>query len=267
MDIGDQQSLENSLSTFSGHMSNIAQIMKNATRHSIVLLDEIGSGTEPNEGAALAIAIMESIYRSGALMIATTHYGEIKQFAVDHQDFETAAMAFDAKTLTPKYRLLTNAVGDSNAFWIAEKMAIPADVVQTAKEYLKHKTYSFEKEPFEKGKKQPPQQEAKINLIFQKGDLVFSTEHNQRGLFYEYLEQGQAEISIEKHFLLLPHVACNSSQSERCSIPQVMILISYSLSLRSASLLEILNEDLKSAEAVTKSSARTANLSTRGLID
>lgn len=203
MDIGDQQSLENSLSTFSGHMSNIAQIMKNATRHSIVLLDEIGSGTEPNEGAALAIAIMESIYRSGALMIATTHYGEIKQFAVDHQDFETAAMAFDAKTLTPKYRLLTNAVGDSNAFWIAEKMAIPADVVQTAKEYLKHKTYSFEKQLFEKGKKQPPQQEAKIDLIFQKGDLVFSTEHNQRGLFYEYLEQGQAKISIEKHFFVV----------------------------------------------------------------
>ncbi len=72
-----------------------------------------------------------------------------KQFAVDHQDFETAAMAFDAKT-TPKYRLLTNAVGDSNAFWIAEKMAIPVDVVQTAKEYLKHKTYSFEKQPFER---------------------------------------------------------------------------------------------------------------------
>ncbi len=173
MDIGDQQSLENSLSTFSGHMSNIAQIMTNAGRNSIVLLDEIGSGTEPNEGAALAIAIMESIYRSGALMIATTHYGEIKQFALDHQDFETAAMAFDAKTLTPKYRLLTNAVGDSNAFWIAEKMAIPAEVVQTAKEYLKDKSYSFEKQAFVSTRKRTDPQEVKPEHIFQKGDQVF----------------------------------------------------------------------------------------------
>jgi dsDNA-specific endonuclease/ATPase MutS2 len=198
MDIGDQQSLENSLSTFSGHMSNIAQIMTNASRNSIVLLDEIGSGTEPNEGAALAIAIMESIYRSGALMIATTHYGEIKQFALDHQDFETAAMAFDAKTLTPKYRLLTNAVGESNAFWIAEKMAIPAEVVQTAKDYLKNKSYSFEKQPFETSRKRTDPQETKSEHIFQKGDQVFSAEHEKRGVFYEYLEQGQAKIYIEK---------------------------------------------------------------------
>ncbi|MFZ4852772.1 endonuclease MutS2 [Enterococcus entomosocium] len=198
MDIGDQQSLENSLSTFSGHMSNIAQIMTNASRNSIVLLDEIGSGTEPNEGAALAIAIMESIYRSGALMIATTHYGEIKQFALDHQDFETAAMAFDAKTLTPKYRLLTNAVGESNAFWISEKMAIPAEVVQTAKDYLKNKSYSFEKQPFETSRKRTDPQETKSEHIFQKGDQVFSAEHEKRGVFYEYLEQGQAKIYIEK---------------------------------------------------------------------
>lgn len=197
MDIGDQQSLENSLSTFSGHMSNIAQIMTNASRNSIVLLDEIGSGTEPNEGASLAIAIMESIYRSGALMIATTHYGEIKQFALDHQDFETAAMAFDAKTLTPKYRLLTNAVGESNAFWIAEKMAIPAEVVQTAKDYLKNKSYSFEKQPFETSRKRTDPRKQSLSTFF-KGDQVFSAEHEKRGVFYEYLEQGQAKIYIEK---------------------------------------------------------------------
>ena len=99
MDIGDQQSLANALSTFSGHMNNIAQIVKHASRQSIVLLDEIGSGTEPNEGAALAIAIMEAIYHSGALLIATTHHGEIKQFAIDHQDFHTAAMAFDPENI------------------------------------------------------------------------------------------------------------------------------------------------------------------------
>lgn len=105
VDVGDHQNLENALSTFSGHMQNIAAILKKIKRNTLVLLDEIGSGTEPNEGAALAIAIMESMYEQGALIIATTHYGEIKKFAGDHEDFVPAAMAFDREALRPKYQL------------------------------------------------------------------------------------------------------------------------------------------------------------------
>ena len=101
VDVGDQQDLANALSTFSGHMQNIAQILNKVGRNTLVLLDEIGSGTEPTEGAALAIAIMSAMYEKGALMVATTHYGEIKEFAERHEDFVPAAMAL-TESLTTK---------------------------------------------------------------------------------------------------------------------------------------------------------------------
>ena len=201
MDIGDQQSLANALSTFSGHMNNIAQIVKHASRQSIVLLDEIGSGTEPNEGAALAIAIMEAIYHSGALLIATTHYGEIKQFAIDHQDFHTAAMAFDPETLTPKYRLLSDAVGTSNAFWIAEKMSVSKEIVAKAQRYLETKQYPTEKAVF-KGIQKERQQVSVATL--KKGDRISYTETNQTGLFYAYLESNQAQILLDESLVIVP---------------------------------------------------------------
>ncbi|OTN76587.1 hypothetical protein A5886_001664 [Enterococcus sp. 8G7_MSG3316] len=195
MDIGDQQSLANALSTFSGHMANIAEILAGNQRHSIVLLDEIGSGTEPNEGTALAIAIMDALYRSGALLIATTHYGEIKQFAVDHADFQTAAMAFDPETLTPKYRLLINQVGESNAFWIAEKMQIPPHIVTQAATYMSTKQYPVDKETFTllSETATPIDQQQ----VLKKGDQVLATDRGKKGVFYQYGENGQAEVWIE----------------------------------------------------------------------
>jgi DNA mismatch repair protein MutS2 len=202
MDIGDQQSLSNALSTFSGHMNNVAQILKYASRQSIVLLDEIGSGTEPNEGAALAIAIMEAIYQSGALLIATTHYGEIKQFAIDHQDFHTAAMAFDPETLMPKYRLLSDAVGTSNAFWIAEKMTIAKEVVAKAQQYLETKEYPKQKMAFKAIHKKPQTTETATH--FQKGDRISYTETNQIGLFYDYLDNGQAQVLLDETLVTVP---------------------------------------------------------------
>lgn len=93
----------------------------------MILLDELGSGTEPNEGAALAIAIMEEFYQKGSILITTTHYGEIKRFAEQHPDFITAAMDFDAEHLTPKYRLLIGQTGESNALWIAKNGDLRAD--------------------------------------------------------------------------------------------------------------------------------------------
>ena len=105
-DIGDDQSIENALSTFSSHLTNLTAITNAIKPHSLVLLDEIGSGTEPNEGAALAIAVIEYLYQHGALVVVTTHYGEIKRYAQQHPAFTTAAMAFDEATLMPKYQLL-----------------------------------------------------------------------------------------------------------------------------------------------------------------
>lgn len=134
VDIGDAQSIENALSTFSGHMQNISEILRKTHKNSLILLDELGSGTEPNEGAALAIAIMEEFYQKGSILITTTHYGEIKRFAEQHPDFITAAMDFDAEHLTPKYRLLIGQTGESNALWIAKKWRSPSRLL------LKHKT-------------------------------------------------------------------------------------------------------------------------------
>lgn len=94
VDIGDDQSIENSLSTFSSHVRNLAQILKESTKNTLLLFDEIGSGTEPNEGAAFAIALLEEFYLKGCITVASTHYGEIKNFSYNHPDFENAAMEF-----------------------------------------------------------------------------------------------------------------------------------------------------------------------------
>ncbi len=136
VDIGDQQTIENALSTFSGHMQNIAEMLRKVSRNTLVLLDEIGSGTEPNEGAALAVAIMEAMYEQGAFIVATTHYGEIKKFANDHEDFIPAAMAFDKEALKPKYLLQVGETGESQALWIAQKMNMSQTLIEQAQYYI-----------------------------------------------------------------------------------------------------------------------------------
>lgn len=196
IDIGDQQSLENSLSTFSGHMKNISEILRTTTRKTLILLDEIGSGTEPNEGAALGIAAMESMYQKGGTIVATTHYGEIKDFALQHEDFQTAAMAFDSSTLTPKYQLLLNQVGDSNAFWIAQKMAVEEKVLQQAKHYLQNKQYTTKKIP--RKTRSRVEKVSEPVVMFQKGDRVWSSELSKNAIFYEYVNEAQAKVFVEK---------------------------------------------------------------------
>lgn len=135
-DIGDEQSLEQSLSTFSGHLKNIAEAIKWMKRGSIILLDEVGAGTDPAEGASLAKAILLEMHRKGGTILASTHYGELKEFAYNHESFDNAAMEFDSKTLRPTYRLMMGAPGASHALRIAERYGIPKDVVENAKEYL-----------------------------------------------------------------------------------------------------------------------------------
>ncbi|WP_054745406.1 MutS-related protein [Amylolactobacillus amylophilus] len=138
----------NELSTFSAHVAQIATILRHTGRNTLILLDELGSGTEPGEGAALAIAVMESLYRMGGLIVATTHYAEIKNFAERHADFIPAAMAFDNETLTPKYQLQLGQVGASQALWIARKMQITPAVVQRAAHYINHADYQLDKIEF-----------------------------------------------------------------------------------------------------------------------
>lgn len=135
-DIGDEQSLEQSLSTFSGHVKNIAEALANLKPGALVLLDEVGAGTDPAEGAALAIAILKEMSRREAVILASTHYGELKAFAYNTEGFTNAAMEFDAKSLRPTYRLLMGAPGASQALRIAERYGIPGPILESAREGL-----------------------------------------------------------------------------------------------------------------------------------
>lgn len=135
-DIGDEQSLQQSLSTFSGHLRNVAAILKGAKPGDLALLDEIGAGTDPKEGAALGQAFLETLANRGVVVAASTHYGELKQFAQSHEKYYCAAMEFDVATLRPTYRLIPGASGQSHALEISRRHGIPDDVVDLAEKVM-----------------------------------------------------------------------------------------------------------------------------------
>ena len=203
VDIGDNQSIENALSTFSSHVKNLAKIIKESSKSTLLLFDEIGSGTEPNEGAALAIAILEELYHKGCITIATTHYGEIKNFSQEHTHFENAAMEFKKDTLEPLYKLHIGKSGDSNALYISKKMGIPDSIIERTRKYIETKNYNYDvinSSKIIKKKEEIEEVDLKHNYCI--GDKVILLDNNESAIVYKELDElNNLTVFYKKEFI------------------------------------------------------------------
>ncbi|MGN0674498.1 MAG: endonuclease MutS2 [Oscillospiraceae bacterium] len=189
VDIGDRQSIENSLSTFSSHMSNVVEILNTANSSSLILFDELGSGTDPVEGAALAVSIIEDLIEKGSKLLVTTHYQELKLYAIEQTGIENASCEFDVATMQPTYRLIIGSPGKSNAFSISSKLGIPDKIINKANELVSTENQRFEEviAQLEKSRHELEKRENEVSLL--------KKEHSEK---LEKLEKELDELNKKK---------------------------------------------------------------------
>ena len=233
VDIGDSQNIEQSLSTFSGHMENLVYMLNKSSRRTLIIIDEIGTGTDPREGAALGSAILEEFYNRGAITLATTHYGEIKDFTDLHEGFINASMDFNRETLEPYYKLLIGVAGDSNAFYISSKLGLKKEVIDRSRELMTSSSSSLkidnsrQSSPEVKAKSFSPKKDrlemAKArdddgNLsLYKKGDRVIVNETGKSALIYSCDPKTKtARILVDGNFeeILLKRLTFERSRDE-----------------------------------------------------
>ena len=215
VDLGDEQSIEQSLSTFSSHMVNIVKIVKEKNDRSLVLFDELGAGTDPVEGAAIAVAVIEDMRQAGALCAATTHYTELKTYALDTDRVSNASCEFDVETLKPTYRLIVGTPGKSNAFAISEKLGLPAQIIKRAKDGVDKDSKRFESILEE------------LEASRFKADKALAETERMKAEYEEYKRVSEAEIakrldSAEKELERARAKAQNMVESARASSDFIM---------------------------------------------